>query len=1825
MYQSILRYCKRNYKKIISFFLITLLILPPGFAQMVQFEETKEDLIDIILDNGLLEISEEEFGKYDINQDGKIDVADIISLIHKRDSINDALAAVMWAEQAGSTTNAKSVRPLEMEEISDFVGENPNAVDELAVYLTTKKLLGYESVGEKDIDTLLQTIQASWSENWNDNYKQTIATLANGGVDTDGDGIISGVADVDSLDAQVLAYNEINPSAFASVMTNKFGASPYLPENVFLNQYLQGLQEHLILKLSERTSWFEAWLMACADDDLGSQTAEELRRRVLATLLRQHFMNLKVLSQSGVSLVNELTDEQGPTANQIIPDKAYYVSATVDEVTPYTHAWNPREELVPIAGTQYFSATKTETLITDLSLTDPQASRLIRDQMHQRMKQEGVDEFLILAEAAPVNGNQRVVVGDMLDVGAKLGVMNEEYGDLVDFLEDFYDTNSIPDVNDTILASPENDLVIQVILEAFKFIAITDKTQFFVQSYDNPVDPNLHNAAKGIAALYVKLYGKAYQNNINPNQDMSLPGIDDLYYRNTQSQPSAGWDAWRAQFNEYRGTSDIYQLLTGDPVGDTIQQVSVVNTNGSTIFSNSRFNDEQIELHPAMVRLLKLTMALYLYEEAALAHKSSLYQQRKPSPTGIPQNDPLFDVVNKYIVALKLLDEAVPRSKLYWGNEETLCLGPVLMLVDVVTQNLIQNLGNRIPYAAHGLDFWGMGDKPFSLVGVGELKRIANTTIGFLEKIEEEGDQAINDQIQQQILGEKVSQEESNAKAAYFDYEASNHALAAAKLRVDAANEEMNLQDIKIQIAGNKKQRAEFLKDAKEYYKLANDESVAAQQRKKELAQKQLLVVKNQFDILKTQVGDLIDNVKQMEDNIQSSEQAVENLLIEYNNRRKELFENAVCIRPFGGLEVDVSQLISNEDCHKIGGYRSVNNHNRPRRDCGDRGGIAGLVQKIDRDLGCAMGDFWNEYEDEILTVAKIVSVAYTGVDYVSIAVGAIKGVEGVSQGDYDKAFKNFAQAGASLMEIPAVRSEVKDVLKDSAVGELIQNYQTFEGKAQPLINLIKSGQYNNPKAIKDSLRSQFLTMAKDEFGITEENVDQFINNAVSETLAGPMRELGVSFAMKGDELQQFVEQELGITVDPSDQNLIANVSKQIRDNVIGKIEEDFPAVANGLKNRFDDAQIESFSDCVENRLMDFVVEQEEKLDGALNDLMGLKNNAILADGGLKKLSQLKNLPDHLKNQITRKFEIFIKKRLVEIEDKVSVNVAKAAEIAVKSIPPEFTDTIVKIREIMAEIQAYTDYLTDRENHAQTFTKIMDIYGTSRDDNKFEEERDKHIQMLRDEIEKIKEKLPIAKRELMDAENLLAVKQQELDQAEAEDYIAGKMLEAGKLTGQALESELQAAMIDTVIAQQEIDAANKYKDVLDVMRDHYQEIMKQKEMERDAAQMRQRAAESQRKIAKLNQERFEIMQSREAERKPSLFLRNRHKELVFDISRRAIFDYAKTHDHLHGTNFLSLVRNANPESAAQFSMVLDHLDLLLFERTLDQQFRPVGLEDARNFVSLTLTQEDIPRAITLNEMNLDSNLIPNGTFREDDWYVWQIEMYLDSGNGIFHPAKLPQVDNRDDVHITYQLLPPDLFPQEKVIKVPYQDSVERLVYKEVQFSTRKAYDPESEIGFKSDARGNPPRVRLIHLGDMWFPSKQNPKSIHDIAMAPVLYNPDHGYAIPDITVMHKLFTNFQYLISGLLPLEAGKINAEEESATGFFGANYPLFGTWWILIKKDFLYPEWELKIDFGGSGILNMTQESNYQNSFQTPIFNDDGSLKDPKSYTPIIVNDQN
>jgi hypothetical protein len=222
--------------------------------------------------------------------------------------------------------------------------------------------------------------------------------------------------------------------------------------------------------------------------------------------------------------------------------------------------------------------------------------------------------------------------------------------------------------------------------------------------------------------------------------------------------------------------------------------------------------------------------------------------------------------------------------------------------------------------------------------------------------------------------------------------------------------------------------------------------------------------------------------------------------------------------------------------------------------------------------------------------------------------------------------------------------------------------------------------------------------------------------------------------------------------------------------------------------------------------------------------------------------------------------------------------------------------------------------------------------------------------------------------------------------------------------------------------------------------------------------------------------------------------------------------------------------------------------------------------------------DDLEKALVLEEAALsyigNDNYIyepaTNQPLTGSRLFVWQVEPYHRTEGG--HPSL---EDN------TYIRSPESLFSEIEPIRVAYESTVTRPTYSKIKL--------KQLVGSKTVAGGSEKAldyIRLVHLGDMWFLHEP----IQSTAVAPVIYDASFGWALPAIQHITRFLTNNQYFI------EVQFADGAELEAENFYGANYPLFGTWWVMLaEEDIPVGEWDFEFTLYGTGILPGPATSNY------------------------------
>lgn len=1795
---------------------------------------SERDVIDVILGSREAQVSD------DVNRDFRVDVADLIKLYREGDERRTADAGVpglVWLNGEAS-------------DLDQLLSDTPDAVNELAVVIGALISLPNSPFERSTLLVIADEVATRseyrrlWGDEWNERFQSLFSQLHMGG-DLDGDG----VAEENALSLQVEAFQNINPFAFGAVLAGHSVDTPFLPRGLRANPNTLALRRQLINRLDPSAGWFLSWLVAVAGIDEPQPVFEDGRRQVFSRILEWEGDKDSELSLSSEWAMRKLVasgDEMlirntvGETTEQIVAVE------DSEEIKVSTSVLDARTLFIDRLQRTDWESEQLGLVASSLELSPSDTSVLLLKQIDRRLRDEGVRQYsqLIRFDSGDVEPEpQAALLSDKIEsyfqTGVSLGLLSDEYpvSSFQTVLSKMSDLNDVPRPDDLSLLD-DQALAMEAIVDSFKVIVASDRTVF----YGANGRQLLQRAAVPLGRIVRKVWGTRFR------VGESLPVVDALFQRAlaVDGRMSA-WEEWLEPFRPLREDLDLVAELTGSISEPT---TIVVQRDSYPLLSPSRLGDASIRLGPSAQRLLGLTCALFLYEQGAYLHRQHAFTPFLSTPDGVPPRPPAVDALEKYLLAWRLLVDAMPSSELGWASRETLDLHGLLPVIEMASKRLVSELGRAMPLAVHGIDFWGVGDKPFSSVPIDEIKAIASRTVGMLEAQEaqerDQGITTIDAGFQKEILGGRIESQVQIVEAKRFEVSAAEHAVQAMQERLAQSEMEIDAQDIEIAIAESQLNQVQLLADAREFRATASEfkslsemtTAEARQQRvvlinkQREIAERQIERKLASFDVIKMRSKEIGSAINEIKRNVQTAFEICQTLEAEYDDARLKVLDQAICVikepREQGWFEKGLNFItpkdtpseryvprenLSTADCEREGGFKDLNYDPAKYSLCGDSGGgFLGAV--IGEGAACAASNAWDAYGDEILAVASVVSVATVGFSVVGVGKAVVGTVQGIAEGDLSGVVSNVTQLATAVGEIPGVRLGVTDLLKDTGLTEVVDSIDSFANDSKAFNSFLKSGSAPSFDVIMSDVSS---VISDSGFDLNELD-DEFLVNAAIESVAEPLQGLGISFALNNKEMERFVARAESLGEDAlslADKEVVANIFAATRERVKRELNENgFGEIVNVVLDFAEISDFEAGQELLEKKLVRELRDRGYDVKDVMKAMKCLYEG-VINDELAEDLASLEGIPEAVRLNFRGVFQSHVDSRLGEVLGSTAGGLNSRHEDVLNELPAEIITAMEQIKKTGSQIEPEIRYLSDRTTHVDRLNKNAQL----KDENGYLNARSAHIgdivaslermAALANEAEEVHNQIKIyvvqQRRELDDQ---LFDLQSEIEESEIEGEIESKIAkaagfdaDAADASSEAAQLEFQAAITRVATGKLQKDSAEKRKAILELVVREYQALVNQRLAELDATRAFLMSAQSELRIAELELERFQTLEAIGKVGDFGEYFLNRHKEMIYSLALRSIFDFAQTHDLVHGTDFLSLVRALRPNNAQQFATLLEHFELLLFERKLDSRFIPVGKDDpdAQQSLSISMNESWLAHAVVLPEFALDSRLQPTGGIR-DEWYVWQIETVLAAGDDVIrHPGRS---FNKTDVR--HRLSPAGLIPPEKVRQVQFQGSVERLVLEEVRFST-----VTPNRGFTRDRpetpgrQGNEPVIRLVHLGDMWFAGATRSLALQNRGEAPVISLPGVGYGLPQVVSLKDFFHNNQYLIEKEAP---GFESASTETvvpADEFFGANYPLFGTWWILIKKEFLENQWDLKITLRGSGVLQRNL-NDYQDSLENQVF---------------------
>ena len=139
-------------------------------------------------------------------------------------------------------------------------------------------------------------------------------------------------------------------------------------------------------------------------------------------------------------------------------------------------------------------------------------------------------------------------------------------------------------------------------------------------------------------------------------------------------------------------------------------------------------------------------------------------------------------------------------------------------------------------------------------------------------------------------------------------------------------------------------------------------------------------------------------------------------------------------------------------------------------------------------------------------------------------------------------------------------------------------------------------------------------------------------------------------------------------------------------------------------------------------------------------------------------------------------------------------------------------------------------------------------------------------------------------------------------------------------------------------------------------------------------------------------------------------------------------------------------------------------------------------------------------------------------------------------------------------------------------------------------------------------------IHLIHLGDMWMNSQAGANQdipVQLTGVAPVDLLSDGSYQLQgradDFSPLNRSNNPLYVFLANASDPDRRELATSED-----FGANYPVLGTWWVMVRKDLFPDDMHMEIEF----FVNSVQQLDTESAFMTAV-----EMGDPNMFKTEIT----
>ena len=877
------------------------------------------------------------------------------------------------------------------------------------------------------------------------------------------------------------------------------------------------------------------------------------------------------------------------------------------------------------------------------------------------------------------------------------------------------------------------------------------------------------------------------------------------------------------------------------------------------------------------------------------------------------------------------------------------------------------------------------------------------------------------------------------------------------------------------------------------------------------------------------------------------------------------------------------------DQCEKLGGVKLLNTsieqirrdyeqqlaRQKKAKECAG-GGLTPI-------FGCKAAQAWKRFEEPIIKVADVVAISTTGYPLASLAKAGVDAVEGISSNDPDKFRDGFTRAVGTAASSPALRSSIGSVFEGTEVGQFFAENPDVFGRVHDASKYLDR-LIEDPESMRETLRDGFRDLALDQIGMGEGEFESMIDDVLCVSISEPLREIGVSFATDVRELERFVSEELNLDeLSPEIRREIDSIAIEIRDSVSDRLESEFDGtLPSGVRDvifreaPLDDLVKRNLRDglktgqiFVEDAVIDAVVRgaKDPDLNRALRAIKGAAD--VIAESG-DLFSGLRNhgvSPSQVA-QFSERFRAYVHKRGGALNNQLSQGRFQADMDAVQALDPTLFQSVV---ETLERTRGPINYIKNSHLHEQVLQQIVKLPNSE----DYEKRRDEHVAEISKRIVELQGVLEDAEFELKKVRQAIAEKRLALEQKQGEKEIEQALLQVREHYLAAKGKEVESAMTGIVISQLERVGAERRLEVLRLSEQEHEKRLRALEKELESARMLEEAAKIDVAIAELEKQRHEAVLSVSGKIPP--FWQVRNKERAVKLAQKALLDMARTLDFIsinQGGDHLSIVKGVG-HSVKELNTRYDALRVFLFERKLNAEWRTT---DPTINVTVSVSESDVNKALVIPEFQST----PDGDVEIGKFLVWQLDIFKGTvAAPRRHPGKGPSPHGDQDGR-NHMLIPEGLFPDSKVIEVGLDSALKKPLFERLRVSTSVNASESNREGFPVNSQ-----FWLVHLGDMWFEEE----AVQSFGVAPVVSFSEHGeWGIPGIGRLTELLNNNQYWIERSLPRSHGLSDEVSHlDLPGNFGANQPLLGTWWLMLRETSIKDSdrWNLTLGMEGSGLV--------------------------------------